>query len=321
MDKLGIQNIYDYFQAGVLLIDLKKIAENDLCEKMIEYAATHNCNLVDQDVLNLFCQGKVKFIDNKWNVDVNSIAMKVVPYAPAYMWKEYKVNRKEGYIYHFAGADKPWNNPKIDLADIFWDMARRTFWYEIILEKMISSKVSSQNSIEINNDAVLDDFSLCLGDVMKTTIPIKKAYSELYSIGLSDVFLDMIKREDDDYRSKVNGKRFIFYGAGNWCKKILLYFDRIGLEYPEEIWDRAAKKDQRLFGIPVRKPDFISLKGREDIFCVITIESKTISDAVKNSFVENGFKNMIDNKEMMKILSRKFWIKLDNEKKLESSGF
>jgi lipopolysaccharide biosynthesis glycosyltransferase len=317
MEKLGIKNIYDYFQAGVLLIDLKKISENGLCDRMIEYAATHDCDLVDQDVLNLFCQGRVKFIDNKWNVDVNNIAVKVVPYAPAAMWKEYRENRERAYIYHFAGADKPWNDPALDKADIFWNAARKTPWYEIILEDLIGSSVFFRRGVVTKTDPVLDRLSLWPDDVTGLVIPIMKAFSELSSIGLSGALYEAIKNEDDRYESLTSGKRVIFYGAGNCCKQILLYFDQIGMEYPAAVWDRSARKGQRLFGISVLPPDFASLNGRDDVLCVITIESKSISDAVKRSFAENGFTNVIENKDIMRIVSRRLWLKLEKENRPE----
>lgn len=318
MEKLGIKNIYDYFQAGVLLIHLKRLSEGDLCRQMIEYASTHDCDLVDQDVLNLFCQGKVKFIDNKWNVDVNSIAMKVVPYAPAAMWKEYKKNRETAYIYHFAGADKPWNNPTLDKADVFWDAARKTMWYEIILEDLIGSSVFFRRGIVTKSDPVLDRLSLWPDDVAGMVIPIMKAYSELSAIGLSDALLETLNKEDDSYQSLIKGRKVIFYGAGNCCKQILLYFDQIGLDYPAVIWDRAAREGQRLFGIPVLKPDFESLQGRDDVFCVITIESPSISEAVKGSFIKNGFENIMENKEIMGVVSRRLWIKLEEERRTDT---
>ena len=298
MEKLGIRNIYDYFQAGVLLIDIQKISENGLCEKMIEYAATHDCDLVDQDVLNLFCQGRVKFIDNKWNVDVNTIAMKIVPYAPAAMWREYKCNRENAYIYHFAGADKPWNDPGLDKADIFWNVARKTPFYEIILEDLIGSSMFFRRGIATKTVPVLERLSLWPDDVAGMVLPIMKAYAELSALGLSETLLQTIEKEDDTWRTLTNGKELIFYGAGNCCRQILLYFDELGLDYPLEIWDRSARKEQRLFGIPVYKPDFPSIKDRQNALCVITIESPTVSETVKYSFAENGFTNVIENRDI-----------------------
>jgi lipopolysaccharide biosynthesis glycosyltransferase/MoaA/NifB/PqqE/SkfB family radical SAM enzyme len=313
MAKLGIKNIYDYFQAGVLLIDLKKISENGLCDKMIEYAATHDCDLVDQDVLNLFCQGRVKFIDNKWNVDVNSIAVKVAPYAPAAMWKDYKANREHAYIYHFAGADKPWDNPALDKADIFWEAARKTPWYEIVLEDLIGSSSFFRRGIVTKSDPVLDRLSLWPDDVAGMVIPIVKAFSELSPIGLSGALYKAIRNEDDGYTSLTSGKSVIFYGAGNCCRQILLYFDQIGLAYPAAVWDRAAKRGERLFGIPVLPPDFESLNGRDDVLCVITIESQTISAVVKKQFNDSGFTNIIENRDIMRVVSRRLWLKLEEE--------
>ncbi len=144
MSELGIKNIYDYFQAGVLLIDIEEISKNELPKKMIDYAMTHECELVDQDVLNLFCQGRVKFIDNRWNVDMNPVAMEVVPAAPSEVWEEYLRNREEGYIYHFAGGEKPWLIPDMVKAEIFWEVARRTPWYEQLLANMMKQIISSQ---------------------------------------------------------------------------------------------------------------------------------------------------------------------------------
>lgn len=298
MAELGINNIYDYFQSGVMVMDLKKMADNELCDKMIEYAATHNCALVDQDVLNLFCQGKVKYIDNKWNVDVNPVAMRVVPYAPKAVWEEYQENRENAYIYHFAGVDKPWKNPLLDKADIFWNAARKTPWYEIVLKELINFMAVSYRGMEIE------------GNLADEILPAVKAYNEISTLGLAETVVEKINRNNHTYESLVNGKHVIFYGAGYRCKQILLYFDELGLDYPEEIWDMAAKPGQRLFGVSVRKPNFKSMKNRKDVFCVVAIESKAVFGEVQRSFAENGFTNVIENSQIMEMLSEELWKKL-----------
>lgn len=298
MTELGINNIYDYFQSGVMVMDLKKMAENELCDKMVEYAATHDCALVDQDVLNLFCQGRVKYIDNKWNVDVNPIAMGVVPYAPEAVWKQYEENRENAYIYHFAGVNKPWKNPLLDKADIFWGAARKTSWYEIVLKELVNFIAVSYRGMEIEEDPA-DEI-----------LPTIKAYNEISALGLTEAILEKIKRNNHTYQSLAAGKHVIFYGAGCRCRQILLYFDELGLDYPAEIWDMTAKPGKRLFGVPVYKPNFNAIKNPMDTFCVVTIESKAVSEAVKRSFVEKGFTNVIGNNEIMEMLSEELWIKL-----------
>ena len=314
MEQLGIENIYDYFQAGVLLINLNEISKDKLCERMIEYAASHDCDLVDQDVLNLFCQGRVKYIDNKWNVDVNTIANSVVPFAPVKMWKEYQYNRDNAYIYHFAGADKPWCNPNLDKADIFWNAARETEWYEIILQDMLKASTFYKRGTSNNNiNQILRGLSVFPDSIAHLVIPIVNAYAELDSIGIAGVIADSLVSEKYDYSGRVKDKRVIFYGAGNCCKQILLYFDQLGIEYPCEIWDMAAADGQRLFGVPVKKPEFASLNGVKDAISIITIESKTITEKVKKSFEENGFSNIICHEEIMRYVSTSLWLKLNAE--------
>ena len=134
---------------------------------------------------------------------------------------------------------------------------------------------------------------------------------------MSHALLETIKDADDKYEEQTSGKQILFYGAGNCCRQILLYFDEIGLRYPSSIWDRAARKGQRLFGIPVLTPDFASLNGCDDTVCIITIESKSISSAVKAELKKNGFTNIIENQEIMRTLSRRLWMKLEEQLKIE----
>ena len=315
-ENLGIKSIYDYFQAGVLVIDLKKMAEDDLCEKMVEFATTHDCEFVDQDVLNYFCQGKVQYIDLSWNVEITPDVLEIAKYAPADMWKEYQYARKNAEIYHFCGVDKPWNDPTIDYSEVFWEAARKTYWYEYLFAAMLKRAAFTTSK------GILRTYSEKVDAIAR---PLRKAYSELAKIGKTDDIASAILAELEDSITVITRieatDNFIFYGGGNMCKLILLYFDELGMEYPAAIWDRAARPGQRLFGIPVLQPDFISLDGRDgDTLCVITIESQRISDAVKRSFNESGFSDIIDNRGIMQVLSRKLWLKLEEERKAEGGG-
>ena len=296
-----MKNSYDYFQSGVLLLNLKKMAKDDLCNRMIEYAATHKCTYPDQDVLNIFCEGKVKYVDGRWNVEMNSDAMSIVPYAPEKVYKQYLENRENAYIYHFSGMDKPWKNPFMEKADIFWNAVRKTPWYEIVLKELINSPAVSCRSMELESDLETD------------ALPVKKAYMELFSLGRSKIVLEKVKSSEHAYQSLIKGKKVIFYGAGNQCKRILLYFDELGLNYPNEIWDIEAKPGKQLFGIPVCRPDFKMVKDRDDIFCIITIQNKAVYEDVKASFAEQGFTNLIGNGNIMKILAEELWLKFEKE--------
>ncbi len=87
-------NLLKYFNAGVLVLNLKKIKNEKLFEKTIKWIEKNKDKIIscDQDGLNVIFNKKVKFISIKWN------------YAPEYMYDNKKYNQS---IIHYMGA-KPW---------------------------------------------------------------------------------------------------------------------------------------------------------------------------------------------------------------------
>ena len=83
-----------YFNAGVMMINLKRWRENNISAKLINMSTTYMDDLLywDQDVLNMF------FV-NQWQpLDATYNALHLI-------WKRPEVP----LIIHYAGASKPWN--------------------------------------------------------------------------------------------------------------------------------------------------------------------------------------------------------------------
>lgn len=84
-----------YFNAGVMLLNLDKMREDDIQAKSLDFARQHpeRILLLDQCVLNHVFQDNVKFIDKKYNY-------------------QYKLNVSKKYgksvIVHFVGKEKPY---------------------------------------------------------------------------------------------------------------------------------------------------------------------------------------------------------------------
>ncbi len=149
---LKIKEPYNYFQAGTLLFNLYELRKAFTSKDLIEFALLRHWELLDQDVLNYFCQDHVKYLNMKWNymIDMNGIREKeIISRAPAQLIREYKSAQKVPSIIHYAGPEKPWLWPGCDKAFEFWYYARKTPFYEIALSRM------SKNIIhvikEINN--------------------------------------------------------------------------------------------------------------------------------------------------------------------------
>ena len=141
---LRLKDPYSYFQAGVILFHIGNINRKFSSTELIEFAEKREYMYVDQDVLNVKFEGQVQIIDPRWNVmtDCNEIRInELIKKAPFKIYQSYLESRKSPFIIHYAGNEKPWNSPISDMADIYWEYARKTPFYEAILWRMMDSVI------------------------------------------------------------------------------------------------------------------------------------------------------------------------------------
>ncbi|MDI9210784.1 MAG: DUF4422 domain-containing protein [Clostridium butyricum] len=166
-DILKLDNPFEYFQAGVLILNLDEFRKKFTVHELLRVAKSYEWKHHDQDVLNCLCQGKVKFLNQKWNVimdwkEKKKSRMDILKLAPKDVYNEYMEARKTPNIIHFAGHIKPWIHAQCDFGNNFWKYAKNTPYYEVILsnmmenlikEKSINLKGVHRNKVEpINND-------------------------------------------------------------------------------------------------------------------------------------------------------------------------
>ncbi len=137
-NKLKLKNHTDYFQAGVLLFNLKKIREKHSCEEMFQTALQEQWKFQDQDVLNSLFKNDVYFLPFKWNVlyECFNRAERVERFTSGSMNLEYKRAKMAPAIVHYAGTPKPWDEIGADLGNYFWKYAETSPFYESILHEM-----------------------------------------------------------------------------------------------------------------------------------------------------------------------------------------
>lgn len=113
---LGIKH-EDYFNAGVLLMNLKRMREIDFENQFIELIKKYKFEVAqDQDYLNVLCHNEVFYIDESWNT---------MPFGE---------RNDKAKLIHFNLTFKPWKYDNIMYEDLFWEYAK-----EISLEKDILS--------------------------------------------------------------------------------------------------------------------------------------------------------------------------------------
>ena len=136
---LKIEKPYSYFQAGVILFNLVEFRKSYTTEEMLRFAASNRWELLDQDVLNYLAQGRYKAVDMAWNVmtDWRRIRIpEIIARGPKYLYDEYMAAYAAPKIIHYAGPDKPWQQPYADYAEYFWKYARMSNYYEVLMQRL-----------------------------------------------------------------------------------------------------------------------------------------------------------------------------------------
>ncbi|MDR2901955.1 MAG: glycosyltransferase family 8 protein [Lactobacillales bacterium] len=134
--RLGLKDIFNtYFQSAVMLFNIKMIS-NELTDNMLKAAQKEKYIYVDQDILNIFLQGKIKFLNSKWNVNTNEGTKKgLMPLLPNGYYEKWLADRANPSLIHYSSFLKPWKAPGSDLAYFWWQYARTSLFYEEIIYK------------------------------------------------------------------------------------------------------------------------------------------------------------------------------------------
>lgn len=167
---LGVK-IENYFQAGVMLVNLTQMRQDNITEKLISALIKIGTpNFVDQDILNMVCQNNVLFIPQNWDYTwhLQFCDSDYLEHLPDFARNAYKEAENNPYIVHFTGNKmKPVNYPNALYADVFWNYAQNTPYYSLLLEHqkkyfMENQKIKSKINKKIKKYKILNILSLGL---------------------------------------------------------------------------------------------------------------------------------------------------------------
>lgn len=98
INKKMVEKSPTYVNAGVLVIDLANMRQQQLEQKFLEWTIEHQKTIQcgDQEIINEVCIGNIKVVDDTWNVQASDFMNR-----SAYI--------KEPKIIHFVAKNKPWN--------------------------------------------------------------------------------------------------------------------------------------------------------------------------------------------------------------------
>lgn len=189
---LQLKDPYQYYQAGVLILNLSEFRNCFTSDEMLQFALSREFVFLDQDILNALCRGRVKRIHMKWDVLPNWGNYRRL-YAPAADYAEFLEAQEDPYIVHFAGPGKPWDWPENELAEVFWKFAQASPFYSNILQRFVENaaqrkmddkfpQVIQSSSIRSTNDTSEQSMSEQI-KMEKQVGGIRSAISRLLPIG------------------------------------------------------------------------------------------------------------------------------------------
>lgn len=115
---VGVADYNNYFNAGVIVMNLKELRDYKFEEKFIYMLEKIKFEVAqDQDYLNRLCKGRVKILDYYWNR------------MPVMGKTEGKIN-----LIHYNLGAKPWYFDNVVYQEYFWEYAKKTEFYNEIKE-------------------------------------------------------------------------------------------------------------------------------------------------------------------------------------------
>lgn len=187
---VGVADYRNYFNAGIIVMNLDEFRKFDFQEKFLYLLSTVKFSVAqDQDYLNRLCKGRVKLFSNTWNrMPIGGDV----------------VDRDDLHLIHYNLAFKPWHFENILYKEYFWEYAKKTEYFEQILK--IQSEYTDEDKFkDRESDKKLRELAQkecdCVGDdrvaynYNDTNIPKAKDRLEI---------LDKIKRLEREGRFDID---------------------------------------------------------------------------------------------------------------------
>lgn len=141
---------YTYFNSGVLLMNVREMRKQYHLQSYLDALIALNKEVItpDQDILNWVHWQEVAYLDEDHFVDSNCYNL-IARYA-ANDNLSLTYTKEKIYVIHYAG-DKPWNGDALHyyLELIWWEYARKTPYYGILLEDFLLKTLTHSGINEI----------------------------------------------------------------------------------------------------------------------------------------------------------------------------
>lgn len=247
-----LKDLTQYVNAGVLLMNLKKMRKDNVTERFLDLLP---CNMLsqDQDIINSVCYGKIGFLPFCYNVMTKYANLNVREYDNLFTYEELEDAWNQPKIIHFADRIKPWNSMECVMGDYWWNVCKNSPMWDFFYKKM------------------QDLFFYSLAYHQSKT---KRSFSVKCDRALFDICWK---------------RRLLIYGAGDRAKQVLNYFSNLNVVPEYIIVSKSFGNPGYINNVQVIELGELKNETREYTVIVATTEkfhSEIIVDLLKYDFEE-----------------------------------
>lgn len=240
--KAGLADLKQYINAGVLLMNLKKMREHNLSEEFIKYIYTPLPSQ-DQDIINKVCYGHIKALPCCYNVMTKYQNWQIEQYEGIYAEEMIKEAWNEPAIIHYADRVKPWNNPNSVFSEHWWRLCRKMKFSE--------------------------EFFTELGKIY--------VYESLYQ---SEFRVNGVIRKHEPVLYQLDKHRIALYGAGIQAREFLRLLQDHDIRPECIIVSKLEENESQIQGIRIIGLDQLE-KSNRDLTLIVATNSKFHKEIIK----------------------------------------
>lgn len=148
---VGVIDYNNYFNAGIIVMNLKALREYKFQEKFLYMLEKIKFEVAqDQDYMNRLCKGRVKLLGFEWNR------------MPAMGKREGTIN-----LVHYNLGCKPWYFDDVLYQEYFWKYAKKTEFYDEIRAMKSKYTDADKEKDDANSSKLIELAKLeadCVGD-------------------------------------------------------------------------------------------------------------------------------------------------------------
>ena len=152
LDSIGFKDRQSYFNAGLLVLNLARMREDMMVDSFLELSK-NGYYFCDQDVLNIACAGKIRYLPARDNLVAPYIGNRYIAERAGLQGEDWRDTMQgRPFICHFAGPGKPWERVETIWEYEWYERAKRLPQTEYVREQL---RVVEENKVDRWRDDLL----------------------------------------------------------------------------------------------------------------------------------------------------------------------